>query len=167
MFRWIHFYKPRFPPTCKGSSLPPDFLAQAMIPLTPLVAGFLGEGIFEPAMVEGGQLVRYFGWIVGTGPGSDFGLMIFLCGIDGTLIGFSGYLVRANRDVDVILLDFETQPKIENPVPAVKSPKKETNRENQNGRFGIGTSAEKPNRLKSLESSAYFYSCRGSQHPPP
>ena len=119
------FLQTKIPPDVQGRVFAAsDFLAQAMIPLTPLVAGFLGEGIFEPAMAEGGQLVRYFGWIVGTGPGSGFGLMIFLCGIAGTLIGLSGYLVRAIRDVDVILPDFETQPKIENPVQPVTSRKK-------------------------------------------
>ena len=119
------FLQTKVPPDVQGRVFAAsDFLAQAMIPLTPLVAGFLGEGIFEPAMAEGGQLVRYFGWIVGTGPGSGFGLMIFLCGIAGTLIGLSGYLVRAIRDVDVILPDFETQPKIQNPIKPVESKKK-------------------------------------------
>ena len=119
------FLQTKIPPDVQGRVFAAsDFLAQAMIPFTPLVAGFLGEGIFEPAMREGGQLVRYFGWIVGTGPGSGFGLMIFLAGMAGTLVGLSGYLVRAIRDVDVILPDFETQPKIENPVQPVASPKK-------------------------------------------
>lgn len=118
------FLQTKIPPDVQGRVFAAsDFLAQAMIPLTPLVAGFLGEGIFEPAMAEGGQLVRYFGWIVGTGPGSGFGLMIFLCGIAGTLIGLSGYLVRAIRDVDVILPDFDTLPKIKNPVKPEQSEK--------------------------------------------
>lgn len=118
------FLQTKIPPDVQGRVFAAsDFLAQAMIPLTPLVAGFLGEGIFEPAMQEGGQLVRYFGWIVGTGPGSGFGLMIFLCGMAGTLVGLSGYLVRAIRDVDVTLPDFETQPKIENPIQSPVSRK--------------------------------------------
>jgi len=111
------FLQTKIPPDVQGRVFAAsDFLAQAMIPVTPLVAGFLGGGIFEPAMQEGGQLVRYFGWIVGTGPGSGFGLMIFLCGIAGTLVGLSGYLVRAIRDVDVFLPDFDTQPTIANPM---------------------------------------------------
>lgn len=119
------FLQTKIPPDVQGRVFAAsDFLAQAMIPLTPLVAGFLGEGIFEPAMAEGGQLVRYFGWIVGAGPGSGFGLMIFLCGVAGTLVGLSGYLVRAIRDVDVILPDFDTLPKIENPIQPASSRKK-------------------------------------------
>ncbi len=120
------FLQTKIPPDVQGRVFAAsEFLAQAMIPFTPLVAGFLGEGIFEPAMQEGGQLVRYFGWIVGTGPGSGFGLMIFLCGMAGTLVGLSGYLVRAIRDVDVTLPDFDTLPKIPNPVqPEVPAKKK-------------------------------------------
>ncbi len=119
------FLQTKIPPDVQGRVFAAsEFLAQAMIPLTPLVAGFLGEGIFEPAMAEGGQLIKYFGWIVGTGPGSGFGLMIFLCGIAGTLVGLSGYLVRAIRDADVTLPDFDTQPVIENPVQPAGSRKK-------------------------------------------
>ena len=119
------FLQTKIPPDVQGRVFAAsEFLAQAMIPIAPLVAGFLGEGIFEPAMAEGGQIVRYFGWIVGTGPGSGFGLMIFLCGIAGTLVGLSGYLVRAIRNVDVVLPDFDTQPIIENPVRPELSRKK-------------------------------------------
>jgi MFS family permease len=119
------FLQTKIPPDVQGRVFSAsEFLAQAMIPFTPLVAGFLGEGIFEPAMQEGGRLVIYFGWIVGTGPGSGFGLMVLLCGMAGTLMGLSGYLVRPIRDVDVTLPDFETQPKIENPVQPRTSRKK-------------------------------------------
>ena len=112
------FLQTKIPPDVQGRVFAAsEFLAQAMIPFTPLVAGLVGEGIFEPAMQGGGELARYFGWIVGTGPGSGFGLMIFLCGMAGALVGLSGYLVRAIRDVDVILPDFESQPKVENPAP--------------------------------------------------
>lgn len=120
------FLQTKIPPDVQGRVFSAsEFLAQAMIPITPLVAGFLGGGIFEPAMQQGGQLARYFGWIVGTGPGSGFGLMIFLCGVAGTLVGLSGYLVQAIRDVDVTLPDFDTQPKIENPLHSDASRKKD------------------------------------------
>jgi hypothetical protein len=89
-----------------------DFLAQAMIPLTPLVAGFLGDQIFEPAMAEGGSLVNLFGWLIGTGPGSGFSLLIFLCGVSGLLVGLSGYLVPDIRNVDKALPDTPTLPSV-------------------------------------------------------
>src|SRR3990172_2151067 len=89
-----------------------DFIAQAMIPITPLVAGFLGDRIFEPAMAEGGSLVNLFGWLLGTGPGSGFGLLIFLCGVSGLLVGLSGYLVPDIRNVDKAMPDSPTLPSV-------------------------------------------------------
>jgi hypothetical protein len=77
-----------------------DFIAQIMIPFTPLLAGIFGDQIFEPAMQEGGALADTFGWLVGVGPGAGFGLLIFLCGIGGILVGLSGYLVKNIRNLD-------------------------------------------------------------------
>jgi hypothetical protein len=87
-----------------------DFIAQAMIPFTPLLAGYFGDKIFEPAMSTGGALVNTFGWLVGTGPGSGFGLLILLCGVGGTLVGVAGYLTSSIRNVDQLLPDFQRVP---------------------------------------------------------
>jgi hypothetical protein len=89
-----------------------DFIAQAMIPFTGLLAGYFGDKIFEPAMNAGGVLMNTFGWLVGTGPGSGFGLLILLCGIGGTLVGVTGYFSPSIRDVDQLLPDFQRQPPI-------------------------------------------------------
>jgi hypothetical protein len=59
-----------------------------------------------------------FGWIVGTGPGAGFGLLILICGIAGTLVGISGYLVSDIRNVDVLLPDYRAIP----PVGLVRRP---------------------------------------------
>lgn len=105
------FMQTKIPPDLQGRVFSAsDFLSQAMIPITPLLAGFFGEGIFEPAMAEGGPLANIFGWLVGVGPGSGFGLMILLCGIGGTLIGLSGYLIPAIRNVDEFLPDYTPLP---------------------------------------------------------
>jgi MFS transporter, DHA3 family, macrolide efflux protein len=105
------FMQTKIPPDLQGRVFSAsDFLSQAMIPITPLLAGFFGEGIFEPAMAEGGPLAKIFGWLVGVGPGSGFGLMILLCGIGGTLIGLSGYLIPAIRNVDEFLPDYTPLP---------------------------------------------------------
>ena len=107
------FLQTKVPPDLQGRVFSAsEFLSLALIPITPLAAGFFGASIFEPAMRSGGQLSTYFGWIVGTGPGSGFALMILLCGIGGTLIGLSGLLVRDIRNVDDVLPDFDTKPKI-------------------------------------------------------
>ena len=89
-----------------------DFLAQALGPFTPLLAGFFGDKVFEPAMKQGGALVDSFGWLVGTGPGAGFGLLIFLCGISGTLVGLSGFLARDIRNADTLLPDYQPPPPI-------------------------------------------------------
>lgn len=111
------FLQTKVPPDVQGRVFAAsEFLAQLMIPFTPIVAAILGQGIFEPAMRQGGQLADAFGWIVGTGPGSGFGLMILLCGLAGTLVGLSGFLVRDIRNVDITMPDFETLPRMENPI---------------------------------------------------
>jgi MFS family permease len=98
------FLQARVPPDVQGRVFSAsDFISQMMIPITPLLAGLFGDRIFEPAMQPGGALVEPFGWLVGVGPGAGFGLLIFLCGIGGTLVGLSGYLMK-----DILNLDGQT-----------------------------------------------------------
>jgi MFS family permease len=110
------FLQTKIPPDLQGRVFSAsDFLAQILIPVTPLVAGVLGEKVFEPAMVEGGFLANTFGWLVGTGPGSGFGLMILFCGIGGALVGFVGYLTPAIRNVNKIMPDYDLSTAPESP----------------------------------------------------
>jgi hypothetical protein len=107
------FLQTKVPPDLQGRVFSAsDFLAQALVPFTPLLAGFFGDKIFEPAMNQGGALVDTFGWLVGTGPGAGFGLLIFLCGVSGTLVGLSGYLVADIRNADKLLPDYQAPPPI-------------------------------------------------------
>jgi hypothetical protein len=89
-----------------------DFISQAMLPFTPLLAGYFGDRMFEPAMGTGGALANMFGWLVGTGPGSGFGLLILLCGVGGALIGLAGYLIPSLRNIDTLMPDFRRLPPI-------------------------------------------------------
>lgn len=117
------FLQTKVPPDLQGRVFSAsDFMTQAMIPFTPLLAGFLGDRIFEPAMTGNGSLPGLFGWLVGTGPGSGFGLMILLCGIGGTLVGLSGYLFPSIRNVDDELPDYVPLP----PVGLVRRGKPKT-----------------------------------------
>jgi len=101
----------KIPPDLQGRVFSAsDFISQAMIPFTPLLAGYFGDRIFEPAMGTGGALVNMFGWLVGTGPGSGFGLLILLCGVGGALVGIAGYLISSVRNVDRLLPDFRRLP---------------------------------------------------------
>ena len=107
------FLQAKVPPDLQGRVFSAsDFIAQAMLPITPLLAGYFGDRMFEPAMGTGGALANMFGWLVGTGPGSGFGLLIFLCGIGGTLIGLAGYLIPSLRNIDILLPDFPGMPPI-------------------------------------------------------
>ena len=105
------FLQAKVPPDLQGRVFSAsDFISQAMLPFTPLLAGYFGDRMFEPAMGTGGTLATTFGWLVGTGPGSGFGLVILLCGIGGTLIGLAGYLIPSIRNIDVLLPDFRRLP---------------------------------------------------------
>ena len=101
------FLQAKVPPDLQGRVFSAsDFISQAMLPFTPLLAGYFGDRMFEPAMGTGGTLANMFGWLVGTGPGSGFGLLILLCGVGGALIGITGYLIPSIRDIDTLLPDF-------------------------------------------------------------
>ena len=120
------FLQAKVPPDLQGRVFSAsDFISQAMLPITPLLAGYFGDRMFEPAMGTGGALANMFGWLVGTGPGSGFGLLIFLCGVGGTLIGLSGYLIPSLRNIDTLMPDFRSSPPIGmvRRVPAVRTRK--------------------------------------------
>ena len=107
------FLQTKIPPDKQGRVFSAsDFLSQALIPITPLLAGLFGDRIFEPAMSEGGPLVETFGWLVGTGPGAGFGLLILICGVAGTLVGLSGYLVAEIRNLDKRMPDYQAPPPV-------------------------------------------------------
>jgi DHA3 family macrolide efflux protein-like MFS transporter len=107
------FLQTKVPPHLQGRVFSAsDFIAQAMVPFTPLLAGFFGDRIFEPAMREGGSLANTFGWLVGTGPGAGFGLLILICGLGGTFVGLAGYLIPSIRRVDKTLPDYQSLPPV-------------------------------------------------------
>jgi hypothetical protein len=107
------FLQTKIPPKVQGRVFSAsDFFSQALIPFTPLLAGLFGDRIFEPAMKEGGALVDRFGWLVGTGPGAGFGLLILICAIGGTLIGLSGYLVKEIRGLGEEMPDYHPLPPV-------------------------------------------------------
>ncbi|HSK66021.1 MAG TPA: MFS transporter [Anaerolineales bacterium] len=120
------FLQAKVPPDLQGRVFSAsDFLAQAMIPFTPLLAGYFGDRILEPAMGTGGTLADMFGWLVGTGPGSGFGLLIVLCGLGGTFIGIAGLLIPSIRRIDILFPDFQRFPVhgLRNRTPALRTRK--------------------------------------------
>ena len=108
-----NFLQTKVPPDVQGRVFSAsDFIAQVPFLVTPFLAGYFGDKIFEPAMQTGGALVNTFGWLVGTGPGAGYGLMIFLCGIGGTLVGAIAYFSPAIRNIDQTLPDYEIPPPV-------------------------------------------------------
>ncbi len=82
-------------------------LAWFMNPLATLIAGPLADNLMEPAMAEGGSLTSTFGWLVGTGPGAGMALIFIFSGLVGTILIFSGYLIKPLREIESILPDHD------------------------------------------------------------
>ncbi len=76
------------------------------MPLGYLLAGFLADRVFEPAMAVGGNLASVFGFLVGTGPGAGMALMFTCTCVFGLITSLSGFLVpavrRVEEDTDVV-----------------------------------------------------------------
>ncbi len=106
------------------SKVPPDlqgrvFSARMLIawitnPISPLIAGLLGDYVLEPAMrVPGGILPSIFGWLTPPGPGAGMGLLVFLSCFGGVIAGVAGYLNSSTRNAESILPDHDELPKVE------------------------------------------------------
>ena len=104
-----NFIQTKVPPDIQGRVFSAsEFLAQIPFLFTPLLAAYFGDQVFEPAMQAGGPLANTFAWLVGTGPGAGYGLMILLCGVGGALVGLWGFLSptirNANENMPDVLL---------------------------------------------------------------
>jgi hypothetical protein len=122
------FIQLKVPPDIQGRIFAAsDFIAQVPFLFTPFLAGYFGDKVFEPAMQAGGAWASTFGWLVGTGPGAGYGLMIFLCGIGGTLVGLWGYLSPSIRNAEQIMPDIVLPPPVglvrrEHPLSSERGP---------------------------------------------
>jgi MFS family permease len=85
-------------------------ISHITMPIAMLLAGLVADHIFEPAMMQGGALTGMFGWLVGVGPGAGMALMILSCGLLGCAVPLLGYTLRAVRDVERILPDYDVVP---------------------------------------------------------
>lgn len=99
------------PPGIQGRVFAADnMLRQSMLPVGLLLAGPLADGMFEPAMAEGGVLADVFGVWVGMGEGAGIALMFLCTAVMGTVFSLSGYLFPALRNVQDDLPDYEPAP---------------------------------------------------------
>ena len=75
-------------------------------PISPLIAGVMADRWLEPSMSGGkGLMAALFSGIVGNEPGSGMALLFAVSGVFMALIGLSGYLIPAIRDVETNLPD--------------------------------------------------------------
>jgi hypothetical protein len=76
-------------------------------PISPLIAGTLGDYVLEPAMRAPGEMSSIFGWLVQPGPGAGMGLLIFFSCLGGILAGLVGYFIHPIRNAEEILPDHD------------------------------------------------------------
>ena len=70
-----------------------------------VLAGPLADLIFEPGMMEGGNLAMTFGWLLGTGPGTGIKLIMILCGIGSAITAMVALSIHRIRNVETLVLD--------------------------------------------------------------
>ena len=76
-------------------------------PISPIIAGTLGDYVFEPALRAPGGMASWFGGLVEPGPGAGMGLLIFISSLGGILAGLAGYLIQPIREAEDILPDHD------------------------------------------------------------
>ena len=97
------FLQTKVPPDLQGRVFSAsDFIVPSLNSNYPTAGRLFGDRIFEPAMRRAGLLSSAFGWLVGTGPGSGFGLLILLCGIGGIDCWDFGIFCQEIRNLDQI-----------------------------------------------------------------
>ena len=77
-------------------------------PLGQLLAGWLADNVFEPAMMPGGALVGYLGSFFGSGKGAGIGVVIMIAGVLAIFNGSLGYLIKPIREIETLLPDYES-----------------------------------------------------------
>jgi MFS family permease len=103
-------WRAKVPPDIQGRVFAArDLIFNIVEPLGVVAGGLLVDRLLEPAMMPDGSLAPVFGGLVGTGPGSGMGLLIFICGILSGLAGVSGYLFRSARGVETLLPDHDAK----------------------------------------------------------
>ncbi|MCC5667835.1 MFS transporter [Nostoc sp. CHAB 5784] len=96
----------KVPPALQGRVLAADQLIGVTIStITPLIAGFLADQVFEPAMRPTGSLAPIFGNFFGTRIGSGITLLFVSMSICTVIVGILGYSVRSLRRVEDLIPD--------------------------------------------------------------
>jgi MFS family permease len=101
-------WQSKVPPVMQGRVFASRaFIALLSQPIAMLITGPLADNFLLPGMMDGGRLVNFFGWLIGTGPGKGISLLLFLMGVLGTIISLGGYLFKEVRDIEEIIPDHD------------------------------------------------------------
>jgi MFS family permease len=110
-------WQAKVPPGLQGRVFSARMLiAWSTFPVAPLAAGALADRVLEPGMQTGGGLAHWFGWLVGTGPGSGMALLLVLSGLGTVATSLVGCMSPAVREAEgrledhPIALDRASQP---------------------------------------------------------
>jgi DHA3 family macrolide efflux protein-like MFS transporter len=76
-------------------------------PLGQLLAGYLADHIFTPALSPGGSLVGSLGAFLGVGSGAGIGAVMVIGGLIGIIKALIGYVVKPIREIETLLPDHE------------------------------------------------------------
>jgi MFS family permease len=99
-------WQAKVPPGLQGRVFSARMLiAWSTFPVAPLAAGALADRVLEPGMQTGGGLAHWFGWLVGTGPGSGMALLLVLAGLGTVATSLVGCLSPAVREAEGRLED--------------------------------------------------------------
>ena len=82
-------------------------IAQISVPVSTVLSGVLADGVFEPAMRQGGNMAPAFGWLVGSDPGSGMALMFVITGLLGAIVSIGAYAFTSVRNAEDILPDYD------------------------------------------------------------
>lgn len=102
-------YQTKVPPDVQGRV----FSARRLIawitnPISPLIAGVLGDYWLEPAMRTTTTFSSIFDFIAPVGPGAGMALLIFFSSLIGVAAGVMGYLTPSTRNAETILPDHDS-----------------------------------------------------------
>jgi len=82
-------------------------ISQISVPVSTVLSGVLADGVFEPAIRQGGNMAPAFGWLIGSDPGSGMALMFIITRFLGAVISLGAYAFSSVRNAEDILPDHD------------------------------------------------------------
>jgi MFS family permease len=100
-------WQTKVPPAMQGRAFAMRrMVAQAIAPISIILAGPLADHVFEPLLAVDGALAGTVGSVIGTGPGRGVGFMFIVAGLLTAALGIIGYLIPRIRHLETELPDY-------------------------------------------------------------